>query len=185
MSQVRIDLVLFKIFLLAGTFTFAGGLAMVPVIERDIVDKYHLMNRDDFLDDVILAQTLPGVVALNCACFVGKSCHGFKGMLFAAIGSVLPAFVFMLAATILYAYIPQEGPFQMAFVGVRAASIALILAAAITLGQHCLKDVYAWCIMLVSFLLIVVLNVQAPFVIIASGVFGIFYYSFLKRGSKQ
>lgn len=181
MSKSKINWILFKVFLIAGTFTFAGGLAMLPLLEKDIVDKYKLMKRDEFLDDAIMSQTLPGIIALNCACFVGKKCNRFMGMLSAALGSVLPAFVFMLLATMLYAFIPQEGPLQMAFMGVRAASVAIVLAAAITLGQHNLKSAYSWVLMIVSFLLIAILNIQAPYVIIGAGVFGVFYFSMLKK----
>ncbi|MDF9823721.1 chromate transporter [Breznakia sp. PF5-3] len=181
MDKKNIDWILFKVFLIAGTFTFAGGLAMLPVIEKDIVKKYKLMSREAFLDDAIMAQTIPGVVALNCACFVGKKCNGMRGMLAASLGSILPAFFLMLIATILYDYIPQEGPLQMAFVGVRAASVAFVLAAAITLGKHNLKNMYAWCIMLCSFLLIVLFNIQAPFVIVGAGIFGVFYFSLLNK----
>jgi chromate transporter len=72
---------LFVIFFKAGTFTFAGGLAMLPVIEKDVVEKYRLMPKEDFLEYATLAQTLPGVIALNCACFVGRRAGGFLGML--------------------------------------------------------------------------------------------------------
>jgi len=145
------------------------------------VDKHKLMKRDDFFDDAIMSQTLPGVIALNCACFVGKRCNGFSGMMSAALGSTLPAFVFMLLATILYAFMPQHGPLQMAFMGVRAASIAIVLAAAITLGQYNLKSIYSWILMIISFLLIVIFNIQAPYVIIGAGFFGVFYFSFLRK----
>jgi len=185
MKKSEINWIVFKVFLIAGTFTFAGGLAMLPVLEKDIVDKYKLMKKDEFLDDAIMAQTLPGIIALNCACFVGKKCNGFMGMLCASLGSVLPAFIFMLLATILYAFIPQVGPLQMAFMGVRAASVAIVLAAAITLGSHNLTSSYSWIVMVVSFILIALLNIQAPYVIIGAGIFGIFYYQILKKGVKS
>lgn len=183
MKSNRLNWILFKVFFIAGTFTFAGGLAMLPVIEKDIVTKYKLMKKDDFLDDAILAQTLPGIIALNCACFVGKKVNGWSGMCMAALGSILPAFVLMLLATILYAYLPQEGPVQFAFEGIRAASAALVLAAAVTLGKYNLKNGYAWTIMVVSFLLIVVCNLQAPLVIIGAGIFGIVYFTWIHKAA--
>ncbi|OCN05227.1 hypothetical protein A4S06_02255 [Erysipelotrichaceae bacterium MTC7] len=177
----HVNWVLFRSFVIAGTFTFAGGLAMLPLLQKEIVDKHKLMNKDEFLEDAIMAQTLPGIIALNSACFVGKKSNGISGMIAAALGSILPAFVFMLLATILYAYIPQEGPLQTAFVGIRASAVAFIFAAAISIGQHALNHKVNWLIMILSFLVIVVFNFQAPYVILFAGIFGIIYYSYIKK----
>lgn len=185
MSSKKINWTLFKVFLLAGTFTFAGGIAMLPVIEKDIVDKYELMDRAEFLDYVILAQTLPGVISLTCACFVGKKCNGTLGMICASIGTILPAYVLMLLATIFYDLVPQDGPVQFAFVGVRAASVAIVLAAAITLGKHNLKNTYTWAIMIISFLLIIIVNIQAPIVLVGAGIFGVIYNTYVIRGTSN
>lgn len=179
--QKNVNWILFRSFVIAGTFTFAGGLAMLPLLQKEIVDKHKLMNKDEFLEDAIMAQTLPGIIALNSACFFGKKSNGIPGMLAAALGSILPAFIFMLLATILYEYIPQEGPLQMAFVGIRASAVAFIFAAAISIGQHSLDKIINWIMMITSFLVITVFNFQAPYVILFAGIFGIVYYSYIKK----
>ncbi|MDD2534377.1 MAG: chromate transporter, partial [Eubacteriales bacterium] len=166
---------LFVIFFKAGTFTFAGGLAMLPVIEKDVVEKYQMMPRDEFLEYATLAQTLPGVIALNCAVFVGRRVAGTLGMLIAGLGATISAFFLMLLATILLQIVPQGGFMAGAFVGIRAASAAMILSAAFTLGRHNLKSTFAIVVMLATFMLILFAHVSAPIVILAAGFAGYFY----------
>jgi len=177
---------LFKIFFLAGTFTFAGGLAMLPVIEKDIVEKYKMMEKDDFVEYATLAQTLPGVIAVNCASFVGRRTAGTPGMLVASLGASFSAFVLMLVATIAVQFIPQTGPVVGAMDCIRAASSALILSAAFTLGAHNLKTAFAVIIMLAAFSAVLLLNISTPIVIVAAGVVGYIYRRFFhkKKGGK-
>ena len=167
---------LFVIFFKAGTFTFAGGLAMLPVIEKDITEKYKMMDREEFLEYATLAQTLPGIIALNCATFVGRRVAGFPGMLAAGIGATISAFVLMLLATIAMKYVPQTGPAIGAMRGIRATSAAMIFAAAFSLCQHNLKSVYSVIVMLVAFSLVLFLNVSTPLVVLLACVAGILYY---------
>ena len=175
---------LFVIFFKAGTFTFAGGLAMLPVIENDVVEKYAIMDRETFMEYATLAQTLPGVIALNCACFVGKHTAGIPGMLAASFGSVFSAFVLMLGATIAIQYIPQTGPIVGAMRGIRAASAALVLSAAFSLGRHNLKSAFAVIIMLAAFTAVFLLNISSPLVVLGAGAAGYIYHRHLeaKRG---
>ncbi len=93
------DWQLFKVYLMAGTFTFSGGMAMLPVIERELCQKRQLLPRDELYEYTTLSQTFPGVIALTNACFVGEKVNGKSGMLAAGLGAILPAFVLMLAAT--------------------------------------------------------------------------------------
>lgn len=175
---------LFVIFFKAGTFTFAGGLAMLPVIQKDVVEKYALMSKDDFLEYATLSQTLPGVIALNCAAFVGRRAAGFWGMLVAGFGATFSAFVLMLAATILLQLVPQGGAFAGAFRGIRAASSALILSAAVSLGKHNLKTAFALIVTLAAFALVLFAGLSAPIVILAAGAAGCAYQWLKSRGKK-
>jgi len=166
---------LFVTFLKAGTFTFAGGLAMLPVIEKDVVEKYCLLDREDFLEYATLSQTLPGVIAVNCASFVGKRSAGLLGMLAASLGAILPAFVLMIAATIAIQYVPESGPAVGAMRGIRAASSALVLSAAFTLGANNLKSAFSVIIMLAAFASVLFLSISTPLIVVASGLVGYAY----------
>ena len=166
---------LFITFLKASTFTFAGGLAMVPAIERDAVDKYQLLSKDEFMEYTTLSQTMPGVIALNCATLVGRHTAGVPGMLSAGVGAILPAFVFMVLATILVHIIPQQGPLLGAMQGIRAASAALVLSAAFSLGRHNLRNAFAILVMIAAFMLVVIGNIGAPLIVVLSGIAGYLY----------
>lgn len=173
--------VLFKTFLLAGTFTFAGGIAMMPVLKKDIVDRHALLSEDDFLEYAVLSQSIPGVIALNFACLVGGKSNGKSGLIVASIGAIMPAFLLMLIATILYQYIPQEGPLQLAFTGIRAASASCVLIAATTLAKHNLKPHSHKLITLAAWIMIALLNVDAPLVILGAGTVGIVALGGIRR----
>lgn len=172
---------LFLIFFKAGTFTFAGGLAMLPVIEKDVVKKHGMLSKEEFLEYATLAQTMPGVIAVNCASFVGRHAAGTIGMLVASLGATISAFVLMLAATIAMQYVPQTGPAIGAMRCIRAASAALILSAAFTLGANNLKSAFAVVMMLAAFTAVFFFSVNTPLVVLAAGVFGYCYRRWINR----
>lgn len=178
---------LFYIFFKAGTFTFAGGLAMLPVIEKDIVEKYKILDKDSFMEYATLSQTLPGVIALNCASFVGYSAAGIIGMLVAGLGAVFSSFVLMVIATILLQRVAQEGALAGAFRGIRAASSALILSAAFSLGRYNLKSRFAVIVMISAFMMVAFGQVSALFVVIMAGAAGYIYQNVKNkiRGDKR
>ncbi len=166
---------LFVIFFKAGTFTFAGGLAMLPVIEKDVVEKSKLMGREEFMEYATLAQTLPGVIAVNCASFVGRRAAGTAGMLVASFGATLSAFAVMILATVLLNLIPREGPLYGAFEAIRAASAALILSAAFSLGKHNLKDAFSVVLMLAAFFLALLTDISVIFIVLGGALIGVLY----------
>ena len=177
---------LFLVFFKAGTFTFAGGLAMLPVIQKDIVEKYKLLEKDEFLEYATLSQALPGIIAINCASFVGRKAAGTIGMLVAAFGASVSAFVLMLTATILMQFLPESGPVMGAMRCVRAASSALILSAAFSLGQHNLKSAFAVIVVLSVLMLVLFLKFNTLLAVVLSGVAGYVYQRIKSRkGGKK
>ena len=88
---------LFVSFLKIGAFTFGGGWAMISIIEREIVERHNWIEKDDFLDLLAIAQSLPGILAVNIATAVGDKLRGMKGGIVAAAGTILPSFLIILA----------------------------------------------------------------------------------------
>lgn len=176
---------LFWIFFKAGTFTFAGGLAMLPVIQKEIVEKYKFIEEDEFIEFASLAQTLPGIIALNCAVLTGKRTAGFLGALIAGFGSVISAFILMLVATVAVSMIPRGGAVDGAFRGVRAASAALILSSAFTLAKHNLKNAFAIILALVCFAVLIFLDINAFPVVLAAAAAGLVYQWVRRRNKKE
>lgn len=125
---------LFLSFLKIGVFTFGGGWAMISIIEREIVDKRHWIEREDFLDLLAIAQSLPGILAVNIATAVGDKMRGAKGSVAAALGTILPSFLIILciAAFLTPDLIKSNRTISAIFMGIRPAVVALIIAPVIT-----------------------------------------------------
>ncbi len=125
---------IFSSFLKIGAFTFGGGWAMISIIEREIVDKYHWIERDDFLDLLAVAQSLPGILAVNIATAVGDKLRGTKGSVIASLGSTLPSFLIILAIAIFLTpdMIKNNRVISSIFMGIRPAVVALIIAPVLT-----------------------------------------------------
>lgn len=176
---------LFWIFFKAGTFTFAGGLAMLPIIQKDIVENYRFVEEAEFIEFASLAQTLPGIIVLNCAVLVGKRTAGIPGAIVAGFGSVISAFVLMLLAAVAVAHIPRGDAVEGAFRGVRAASAALILASAVTLAKHNLKNLFSIVVALVCFSLIIFLQINAFPVVLSAAAAGVIYHWSRRKAGKE
>lgn len=176
---------LFITFLKASTFTFAGGLAIIPAIERDMVERYGLLTKDEFMEYATLSQTMPGVIALNCATLAGRKAAGLLGMLAAGFGAILPAFSLMVLATVLVNMIPQQGWLLGTMRGIRAASAALVLSAAFSLGRYNLKNNFSVILMIAAFLLTVMGNISAPITVVLSGGAGYTYQRIRRRREER
>lgn len=121
---------LFFTFFKIGTFTFGGGWAMISIIEREIVDKHKWLERESFLDLLAVAQSLPGILAVNIAVAIGDKLKGGKGSLVAALGTILPSFCMILIIAIFLTpdLIKNDEVLSAIFKGIRPAVVALIIA---------------------------------------------------------
>ena len=117
-----------------GAFTFGGGWAMISIIEKEIVDKHHWLEKDEFLDQLAVAQSLPGILAVNISVAVGDRLRGMKGSMCAALGTILPSFMIILAIAIFLTpdLIKNNEILSKVFKGIRPAVVALIVAPVIT-----------------------------------------------------
>ncbi|MCM1337371.1 MAG: chromate transporter [Candidatus Amulumruptor caecigallinarius] len=125
---------LFLSFLKIGAFTFGGGWAMISIIEKEVVDSRRWIDKEEFLNLLAVAQSLPGILAVNISVAVGDKIRGMKGSVCAALGTILPSFVIILAiAMFLTPEAINSNPVLSAiFKGIRPAVVALIVAPVIT-----------------------------------------------------
>ncbi len=130
----NIYLKLFITFFKIGLFTFGGGWAMISIIEKEIVDKHKWLSREDFLDLLAVAQSLPGILAVNISVAVGDKLQRTRGSLCAALGTILPSFFIILAIAIFLTpdLIKNNETVNKIFMGIRPAVVALIIAPVIT-----------------------------------------------------
>lgn len=125
---------LFLTFLKIGAFTFGGGWAMISIIKREIVEKHRWIEGSEFLDLLALAQSMPGILAVNISVVVGDKLRSLRGSLAAAAGTILPSFlIILLIAIFLTPDLITNNPTVAAiFRGIRPAVVALIIAPVIT-----------------------------------------------------
>jgi len=119
---------LFYTYLKIGTFTLGGGYAMLPLIQREVVDRKAWIDEQEFLNMIALAQAAPGLIAVNSAIFIGWRVGGWKGVCGAVLGAVLPSFVIILAIAMVFAEWKELPAVEAVFKGVRPAVVALIAA---------------------------------------------------------
>jgi chromate transporter len=174
---------LFISFLKIGTFTFGGGYAMVPLIEREAIEKNGWVAREEFLDLLTLAQSAPGPIALNTAVFVGYRIRGLKGALSSLMGIVLPSFTIILLVALFFADIRDNQVVDAAFKAMRPAVVALIVAPIVGLAKG--MNRLLWIVSALAALSIWYCGVSPIYLLIAGAVAGLLWSVYLvKRGGK-
>lgn len=178
-------LMLFLTFLKIGAFTFGGGYAMIPMIQREVVDKKKWLSADDILDIVAIAETTPGPIAINAATFVGYKTAGFLGALSATLGVVIPSFVIITLIAMIFTRFKDNEIVKNAFWGIRIGVLALIVKALINMIKQCPKQAVGYVIALVAFVAVAFFNVNVLIVIAASALVGLAYSEISGRVKKK
>lgn len=173
----------FLIFFRIGLFTIGGGYAMVPLIETELVNKRKWISPNDFLDLMALAQTVPGIFAVNIAIFIGYKLRKFWGAFWMALGTILPSFFIILAIALFFHQMEDNTTIESIFKGIRPAVVALIAVPTFKMAQSARINKYNIWIPAVSALLIWLLGFSPIYVIILSGLGGYLYGRF--HTSKQ
>ena len=166
---------LFLVFLKIGAFTFGGGYAMIPLIQREVCENQKWLKEQEISDIVAISESTPGPIAINAATFVGYRVGGFVGACIATLGVVLPSFLIISAISLILTEFQSVKAVQYAFMGIRADVLALILKALWMMFRTSRKKVLSYIIMGVSLILTAVLKIDTVFVIIGCGLFGMIW----------
>lgn len=124
---------LFLTFARIGLFTFGGGYAMLPLIQREVIDRFKWLSETDFLDIIATAEMTPGPISINTATFVGYKMAGFWGSVFATLGVILPSFITITLLTVLLNKLKDNKTAQDGLKGMHPAVTAMIITAAFSL----------------------------------------------------
>jgi chromate transporter len=149
-EQWRTLFQIFWTFCKISPVTFGGGYAMIPLIEKEIVEKRKWLNRDEVTEVFALSQTVPGAVAINSATFIGQRIGGIRGAIAAMLGVSLPTFIIVLCLGVFYFFVHENPKLEAAFVSIRATIVAIIVYAAIKTAKTAIVDKTTFCIMLVG-----------------------------------
>lgn len=172
---------LFTTFSKIGAFTIGGGFVMIPLIHREVVEKHKWMDNEEFMDVLTIAQSAPGIMAINLSIFLGYRVKGVKGSIVAAIGTALPSFLIILGIAMFFAAFKENVTIEKIFKGIRPAVVALIAVPLIKMTGSSKLNIYTGFIPIVTLLLIIFLNISPLYLILAGGVAGVVSYKFYKK----
>ena len=166
---------LFIVFFKLGAFTIGGGIAMLPLLQNELINSKKWFTEDEFLDAVAVCQSMPGVVAVNMASYVGYKRKGALGSLIATIGVVLPSFVIILAIASGLAHLGDNRYMNGAMAGFRAAALGLVLVSVFQLGSSVFRKGSMLTIVAAAaaFAMIVFLHVDTGLVVLIFLILGI------------
>lgn len=176
---------LFISFFKIGAFTFGGGWAMIPLIEREVVDKQNWIKREDFVDALAIAQSLPGVLAVNISILIGNKLRGLKGCLMATLGTILPSFLIILAIAIWFVQTYDNPVVERIFKGIRPAVVALIVSPVFSTAKTARINIKTVIIPIIVALSIWLGGVSPILFVLLGAIGGILYCNHVIASSKQ
>lgn len=166
---------LFLTFLKIGGFTIGGGYAMIPLMEKEIVEKQQWMSREEFLDIMAVAQSTPGIFAIDMASHVGYKLGGLRSALWSILGTVLPSLVIILLVAFFFQSY-QDNPYVVnAFKGIRPVVVALIASPVFKMAKNAKITLKTCWIPVVSALLIWGCGVSPIYIILVACIAGYLY----------
>ena len=162
----------FKTFFKIGIFTLGGGYAMIPLIEEEVVNRHKWIGKDEMLDLIAIAQSCPGVFAINISIFIGYKLRKTRGAIATALGTALPSFLIILAIALFFHQFEDNRVIAAMFKGIRPAVVALIAVPTFNLARRAQLNRYTLWIPIVSALAIWLLGVSPIWIILIAGSVG-------------
>jgi len=164
-------------FLKVGTFTFGGGYAMLPIIQREVVEKKRWIDPETFSDILIITQSMPGQIALNSSIQIGIRLRGTVGGLMAALGATLPSVLILIAiAAYFYPQFKDNIYVDAVFYGLRPAVVALILASAIKIGRQILQGWNGIILCMILLFAAIVTDIHPILILVIGGLAGLIVF---------
>ena len=180
---MNIYLQFFLLFFKIGLFTIGGGYAMIPLIEEDLIRRRRWISREDFVDLMAVAQSAPGIFAVNIA--ICYKLRGTKGSYACALGTILPSFLIMLLIALFFHNFKEYPLVENIFKGIRPGVVALIAAPTFTVAKSSKINRYNVWIPVLGALLIWAWGFSPIYVIVIAGIGGFLWGRYEKYKNKQ
>ncbi|MCF8018579.1 MAG: chromate transporter [Vallitaleaceae bacterium] len=175
---------LFLAFLKIGAFTFGGGYAMIPLIEKEVVVHKKWVHKDEIINLFAIAQSIPGAIAINTSTLIGYKVAGRRGAIAATTGVILPSFVIIITIATFFSMIADTPAVKAIFLGINGAVVALILMAAKKMIQSAVVDGMTLMIFIGTVLCVILTNMSPIWVIILGGILGMVSYRQIRERKK-
>lgn len=176
---------LFWTFFKIGAFTFGGGYAMIPLIQREMAEKKGWICEKDILDIVAISESTPGPISVNSATFVGYQVGGVMGSFLATLGVVLPSFIIILAVSFVLKQFEQIRAVKYAFWGIRAGVLALIIKGFISMYKQCPKNIFSYIIAFLAFAASAIFSFNVLIIIVSAAAVGLAATIIAERSGKK
>ena len=177
---------LFWTFCRIGGLTFGGGYAMLPMLQKEVVETHKWATEQELLDYYAVGQATPGVIAVNTATFIGYKEKGILGTIFATSGVVFPSLAIIMSIAGFIDSFSDSNIVQHAFSGIRVAVGVLILNALVNLVKGSVKDILGIILFVATFIISIFFNISVVYIVVASALIGIISdFINRKRGIKQ
>ena len=173
---------LFLAFARVGVMTFGGGYAMIPILEREIVDKHGWATEEELMDYYAVGQCTPGVIAVNTATFIGYKLLGAPGGIVATLGVIFPSVVIITVIAGVLKTFAEVPAVKSAFAGIRVCVCVLIFNAVLKLWKGAVKDKAALALFLLVFILSIFLDISPVFYVLFCALAGILLTRWGVRG---
>lgn len=171
-NKLKELLELYLAFVKIGAFTFGGGLAMMPIMQRELIEKRGWITEEELIDYFAIGQSTPGIIAVNVATFVGYKKLGWFGGIIGTLGVVTPSWVIIMLLAGAISSVDKYPLAQKALKGINVAVAALLTSVIVKFSKKTIKSIWNAFFMLLAFALIYFLKVQSVWIIIASLVIG-------------
>ncbi|MGL4867058.1 MAG: chromate transporter [Cetobacterium sp.] len=168
---------IFITFFKIGLFTFGGGYAMIPLIEREMISEKKWIDKDELLEIISISQMTPGPIAINAATFIGKKRLGILGAISATLGVIAPSLIIITLISSFFAQSFLNPTMQKLFIGLRAGIAALILSSVVKLSKNTLNDYFSYVIFTISLLALIFFNTSPILLILIFGVGSIIFFT--------
>ncbi len=165
----------FLTFCKIGAFTLGGGYAMVPLLEKEVVDKHAWLSKEDFMDIMAVSQATPGLFAINMASHIGNKISGWKGALVCSIGVALPSIVSILLIAMFFNAFKGNIYIEKIFRGIRPAVVALIVSPCFSMAKTAKLDKGTIWIPIVACILIAAFGISPIWIILITIILGFIY----------
>ena len=171
--KVFIDL--FLIFAKIGLFTFGGGYAMLPMIQKEVIEKYKWATEDEIMEYYAIGQCTPGIIAVNTATFVGYYQKGILGGIVATLGVVSPSFIIITLIAALISNFMEIEIVQHALKGINVAVCVLMFTAIQNLWKKSIKNIGSFTIFAVALGLALFTDLSTVYLVILAAVLGVIF----------
>ena len=176
---------LFMTFAKIGGFTFGGGYAMLPILQREVVEKREWVTEDELMDYYAIGQCTPGIIAVNTATFVGYKRKGIPGGIISTLGMISPSVLIITVVALFLKQFMDNVWLSHALMGVRGVVCALMLNTVITLAKKSLVSRITWLICILAFLLSMLTDIPLIVIVLMAGIVGILMERFGKKEGER